>query len=171
MFDSLVSNLVVNPKDIIYTSTGMGVFYSTNNGDSWISISGIPSRVSYVTFDASNFLYAGTQTGKIYRSKVATTTGINGNSGIVLKEFALHQNFPNPFNPSTMISYSISRSGLVSLKVFNVLGEDIATLVNETNDAGKYNIEWNASRFPSGLYFYRLQADNDSETKKMIFLK
>jgi len=86
-------------------------------------------------------------------------------------EFSIEQNFPNPFNPTTNIQYNIVESGFVSLKVYDVLGNEIATLINEEVPAGEYEVGWNASDFPSGIYFYNLHSSNFIETKKMIFLK
>ncbi len=94
-------------------------------------------------------------------------------------KFELNQNYPNPFNPVTAINYSIKEGGLVSLKIYNVLGKEIKTLVNEEKPAGTYEINFDASQLPSGIYFYKLQAGIPSagsgqgfvETKKMILLK
>jgi len=83
----------------------------------------------------------------------------------------LNQNYPNPFNPKTTINYTAPQQGFVSLKVFNVLGKEILTLVNEEKPAGSYNTEWNAKGLPSGIYFYKIQAGNFTETKKMVLMK
>lgn len=85
--------------------------------------------------------------------------------------YFLSQNYPNPFNPSTVISFQLPVSSQATLKVFDVLGNEVAALVNEEKPAGGYSIDFNASNFPSGIYFYRLQAGSFVETKKMIFLK
>jgi polyhydroxybutyrate depolymerase len=91
--------------------------------------------------------------------------------------FELYQNYPNPFNPNTTINFSIPKSSFVALKIYDVLGSEIVTLVNEEKPVGSYEIEWNASALPSGIYFYRLQvyapgrAGSFFETKKMILLK
>jgi hypothetical protein len=86
-------------------------------------------------------------------------------------EFTLDQNFPNPFNPSTLIKYSIPNSYQVSLKIFNTLGQEMETLVNEEKQVGTYEVNWNASNLQSGVYFYRLQAGSFVQTRKMILLK
>jgi hypothetical protein len=86
-------------------------------------------------------------------------------------EFALYQNFPNPFNPVTIINYSLPLKSQVDLVVYNTLGEKIIQLVNGEKEAGSYSVELHAADLPSGVYFYRLQAGSFIETKKMILLK
>jgi hypothetical protein len=86
-------------------------------------------------------------------------------------EYSLEQNYPNPFNPTTTISYSIKEKGLVTLKVFDILGNELKTLVNEEKEVGSYNIEFYAASFASGIYFYSLQSGEFLSTKKMILLK
>jgi hypothetical protein len=86
-------------------------------------------------------------------------------------EFSLSQNYPNPFNPSTKIKYQIPDLSFVTIEVFDVLGNEIAILVNEELSAGEYEVEFNASSRPNGVYFYRLQAGSFIETKKMVLLK
>lgn len=85
--------------------------------------------------------------------------------------FVLNQNYPNPFNPSTTIRYAIPRQGFVSLKIYDLLGKEIATLVNEMQSAGWKEVQWNASRFASGMYLVKMQANNFIETKKILLLK
>jgi hypothetical protein len=85
--------------------------------------------------------------------------------------FSLGQNYPNPFNPTTVINYSIPKNANVVLKVYNILGKEIATLVNGQQSAGSHNISFNASNLASGVYFYAIQADGFSSTKKMMLLK
>jgi hypothetical protein len=83
----------------------------------------------------------------------------------------LQQNYPNPFNPNTTINYKLPISGQVTLKVYNILGDEIATLVNEEKPAGSYDVIFNSAKIASGTYFYRLQAGSFLETKKMILMK
>jgi len=86
-------------------------------------------------------------------------------------EFSLEQNYPNPFNPSTKIRFTILELRFTILKVYDVLGNEIATLVNEEKPAGSYEVEWNASDLPSGIYYYQLRTSVFVETKKMILIK
>jgi len=88
-----------------------------------------------------------------------------------LRNYRLNQNYPNPFNPSTTISFSLSSRSFVSLKVFDLIGREVATMVSEEMQAGNYTRQWNASDLPSGIYFYRLQSGSFTETKKLILLK
>lgn len=87
------------------------------------------------------------------------------------KDFALAQNYPNPFNPSTIIEYQLPKVSNVNLKVYDILGNEIVTLVNENKAAGVYEIEFDASRLSSGIYFYQLITDNFSNIKKMTLIK
>jgi hypothetical protein len=88
-----------------------------------------------------------------------------------MRDYYLSQNYPNPFNPSTIIGYQLPISSNVTLKVYDLLGREVATLVDEYRPAGSYEVEFNASDLTSGIYFYKLQTDNYIETKKMILLK
>ena len=85
--------------------------------------------------------------------------------------YRLHENYPNPFNPSTRIAYELPVNGWVQLKVYNTLGQEVATLVNGEKSAGRYEVVWDARNLPSGIYFYRLQANGFSEVKKLLLLK
>ena len=87
------------------------------------------------------------------------------------EKFQLSQNYPNPFNPTTSIQYAISSRQFITLKVYNLLGKEIATLVNEEKSAGEYKVEFNGNNLPSGIYFYELKAGNITQTKKMMLLK
>jgi hypothetical protein len=97
-------------------------------------------------------------------------------NGLAPQEFALLQNYPNPFNPSTKIGYSLGKATQVSLKVYNVLGVEVATLVNERQEAGSYSVPFsaiggNSSTFASGVYIYRLEAGSFVSTKKLVLMK
>jgi hypothetical protein len=104
--------------------------------------------------------------------------GVNQISSTVPDKYCLYQNYPNPFNPTTKIKYQISRqdgsstnNSFVILKIFDILGKEVATLVDEKQSPGTYEASWNATTFPNGVYFYRLETKDYSETKKMLIVK
>ncbi|MEO8209714.1 MAG: T9SS type A sorting domain-containing protein [bacterium] len=103
-------------------------------------------------------------------------TGINIVSNILPDKYILHQNYPNPFNPKTIINYNIpsnvkGQTSNVKLIIYNAMGQEVSTLVNEKQNAGSYNVEFDGSSLTSGIYFYKLESGNFVETKKMILLK
>ena len=98
-------------------------------------------------------------------------TSVKPTDGTRPLHFALDQNYPNPFNPSTEIQYSLGSSAPVTLKIFNVLGEEVATLVNGPQNAGMHKVTFDASRLPSGVYMYQLRAGANSATRKMMLVK
>ena len=99
-------------------------------------------------------------------------TSVDNNGSINLpNEYRLYQNYPNPFNPSTIIKYSIPKSDLVQLKIYDVLGKEVATLVNEEKLVGTYSVTFNAASLTSGIYFYKLKAGSFSRTKKLVLLQ
>jgi photosystem II stability/assembly factor-like uncharacterized protein len=100
-----------------------------------------------------------------------TNLSIKESDDFNVLHYQIAQNYPNPFNPTTTLSYQIPKSGLVSIQIFDVLGREVATLMNGVKEAGAYSTVWNAGTQPSGIYFYRLTSGNYSGTKKMILLK
>ena len=92
-------------------------------------------------------------------------------SGSVPETYSLSQNYPNPFNPSTKINISIPKQGLVSLKIYDVLGKEIMTLINEQKTAGSYEVDFNGINLASGAYFYRLESSEFVDIKRMILIK
>ncbi len=85
--------------------------------------------------------------------------------------YSLSQNYPNPFNPVTNINYTVAKDGLVKIKVYDVLGNEVCELLNQIKAAGSYTLQFNASNLPSGVYFYKLETDNFIDTKKMLLIK
>ena len=163
-------------------NTEWEVFYikSIDNGVNWEAeelISSIPikSRSSRVSvFEKNVFVVwedvpSGAPDEIIFRRYI-TPTSVD-NEIISPQEFDIDQNYPNPFNPTTTIKYQIPELSFVTLKVYDVLGNEIATLVNEEKPVGSYEVEFNATGLPSGIYFYRLQAGSFVETKKMVLMK
>ncbi|RPI18244.1 MAG: T9SS C-terminal target domain-containing protein [Ignavibacteriae bacterium] len=100
-----------------------------------------------------------------------TMVGVQNGSSNIPFEYKLENNYPNPFNPRTIINYQLPAAGYVKLTVYDVMGKEISVLVNERQNAGRYEIEFNGDNLPSGIYFYRLSADGYNETKKMILIK
>jgi hypothetical protein len=99
-----------------------------------------------------------------------STTGVN-NKIAVVSGFELKQNYPNPFNPSTTITYQIPQNSFVTLKVYNILGNEVATLVNGQQAAGVYNFNFKANNLASGIYIYKLTAGNFTSVRKLTLLK
>jgi Secretion system C-terminal sorting domain len=108
--------------------------------------------------------YAGTHTF------TANPTGV-GESSVQPQKFALSQNYPNPFNPSTTIDYVVAREGFVTIKVYDALGREVATLLNEERQRGRYQINFDAAKLASGIYMYKISGDGFSQTKKMVLMK
>ncbi|GJQ31995.1 MAG: hypothetical protein HBSAPP04_08340 [Ignavibacteriaceae bacterium] len=111
-----------------------------------------------------------------YRLKQIDLNGEFGYSdvvevGEVVADYALDQNYPNPFNPSTTISFSVPSKSFVTVKVYNVLGKEVATLANGEFESGRHSVDFNASDLASGVYYYTISAGNFSSTKKMILMK
>ncbi len=153
------------------------------NGNNWNSLTMINSGVSSGDYVSSlttynNELYVGgdfTEAGGISANRIARwtigdATDVEENA-LTPTNFVLHQNYPNPFNPSTTISFTIPKSSYVTLKVYDVLGREVAELVNGDLQAGSHSINFDASRLSSGTYFYRLQAGNGVKMKKMMLIK
>ncbi|TRZ64397.1 T9SS C-terminal target domain-containing protein [bacterium] len=99
------------------------------------------------------------------------TTGINNISSNVPKEYKLYNNYPNPFNPVTRIKYDLPKSSIVKIILYDILGREVEIIVNEKQNAGTFEITFNASQYPSGVYFYRLTTEGFSETKRMLLVK
>jgi len=130
------------------------------------------NHVNAVSVDIFNNKWFGTRNGISVYNENGIVTGMDG--GTVLNEnieYQLLQNYPNPFNPITKITYQLSKQGKVSLKVYDILGREVATLVDELKDVGAYEVYFNASSIASGVYFYMLQVNDFRNTKKMILLK
>jgi hypothetical protein len=105
------------------------------------------------------------------RLVIETETSVEGEVSEIPQKFELNQNYPNPFNPSTIISYSIAKEGNVSLKIFDVLGQEVASLVNEFQKVGNYKVSFNARQLATGIYFYRIQSGSFTNVKKMMLIK
>jgi len=150
-----------------------GVYLSTNSGASWTWTDSGAVGIHVTSLVASgNYVYAVSESGvwKLLLSQTGNTAVTTGNAGVA-KAFALSQNYPNPFNPTTMISYQLPAASRVSLKVYDMVGRQVATLVNGQMEAGAHQVSFDASRLASGVYFYQLQAGSFVASKKLVLLK
>ncbi|CAN5617205.1 hypothetical protein BH10BAC5_BH10BAC5_02400 [soil metagenome] len=153
------------------TGTNGCIIKTTNAGLDWTySMNYSGGMVKDILFTDSLTGYALTTTGKIFKTTNGGLTGLSSNL-MIPSRFGLSQNYPNPFNPTTKINYELPSSNFVSLKVYDALGNEVETLVNENQNAGSYPVTFNATNYPSGIYFYKLVTNNYSETRKMILLK
>jgi len=149
-------------------------YISSNDGASWSSFNdGIITDWTFVDIAINGSYLWGIREffGNAYRrllTEIVTSADDAENS---VNNFILLQNYPNPFNPSTTIKYSIPTSEFITLKVFDVLGNEVATLVDELKSAGSYEVTWNAENLSSGVYFYQLKAGNITQNKKLILKK
>ena len=167
--------------------TGYKIYYSSgstnldgteaNEGPSPVSVStidtmyltgltgGVTYRFALSAIDLSNneSILSDTVSGR--------TTGVSQRSSTIPSSYALEQNYPNPFNPSTSIQFDLPRTGFTTLKIYNLLGQEIATLLNEIKPSGSYIVQWNALNMTSGMYFYKLTSGEFSQVKKMQFIK
>lgn len=105
------------------------------------------------------------------RTKVTGVVSVEGENSETPKIYFLSQNYPNPFNPTTKIEYQLPVQSKVALKIFNILGEEVTTLINEVKSAGKYSVEFNGNRLASGVYFYRIEAVASSTSSGQVFIQ
>ncbi|MDD5361655.1 MAG: T9SS type A sorting domain-containing protein [Ignavibacteria bacterium] len=148
------------------------IHYSSNDGASWTTQYAVPAGSFYhLTKSRSGATLWGVRSnGGISRFGTAITAITPVANGLPVN-YSLSQNYPNPFNPVTKINYALPKSGFVTLKIYDILGRQIVTLINETKNAGDYSVDFNASSLNSGVYFYRLEANGFSDTKKMLLIK
>ena len=176
--DGIVYQEVPMPSDstymIGYLANADAYAGVTLNGSGHIRVTVAPDSASVEYVSA----YLPQDTNSLHRNgDVAFSYSVKANSTSVVErqstpsEFSLEQNYPNPFNPSTAIHYHVKESGSVSLRVYDVLGEEVETLVHEFQSAGRHEAKWNAEVLPSGIYFYQLRGNDGVLTKKAIVLK
>jgi len=148
------------------------ILFSSDNGQNWSPQGEYLSILNDIYFINSSTGWAVGDNGTILHTTNGGVSFVDEEQiNTIPTDFLLSQNYPNPFNPSTKIKYSVSQSSKVVLKVFDFLGNEIETLINEEKPAGSYELTWVAANLPSGVYFYQLKAGSLLETKKMILLK
>lgn len=167
-----VEEIVVSGTNI-FAGNYSGFYLSTNNGTDWIQKNeGFnPSHSINSLSIINNKFFAGISGQSVWSRLLAEIIGIRQISEVLPSAYSLNQNYPNPFNPSTKISYSLPQSQFATLKIYDAIGNEVVTLVNEKQNSGSYEVEFNANNLSSGIYFYSLKTDNFFETKKMILIK
>lgn len=167
-------SLVVNEK-------GEFAGYAITDGSGEYTVNGLASGTYTLSADMYEYketqpAYASVTSDNVtpvvsFTMESASVSSASGNDGVVPSAYSLKQNYPNPFNPSTTISFSIPEKAQVTLKIYNILGSEVASLMNEEKPAGTYSVVFNAANMPSGIYFYTLTSGKFTETKKLVLLK
>lgn len=163
-----------NYSNILYVGNDVGMYVSFDTGHNWEVLGeGLPVLPvgDIKIHPTENYLVAGTYGRSMYKIDLNLVTNTGDDRQDFLNSFQLYQNYPNPFNPNTTISWDSPVSGHQTIKIYDVTGKVIVTLVNEIKTAGKHQVEFKASSLASGVYFYKIEAGNFTETKKMVVLK
>jgi protocatechuate 3,4-dioxygenase beta subunit len=169
---------------LVYANqNGMVSGYGITDDEGKYTIEGLAPGTYTVTVDKLGYTETASKSVDVFYSKsgspinatvdfsIDEVTGVTQTSTKRPTQFMLKQNYPNPFNPSTTIDYALNESGIVTLKVYNLLGQEVRTLVNGFQNAGSYHTTFNAQELSSGIYFYRLRIQNNIQTRKMILLQ
>lgn len=181
-----VQNFFFSPANLPNVIVGDTIKWQWVNGDHTTTSAAIPNGAapwdvslhvsnqtfSYIVTTAGSYHYVCTPHAPGMEGDfTANVIGITQTSSEVPDKFNLEQNYPNPFNPVTNIEFDIPKSSYVKLSVISILGKEVQTLVNQHLNPGIYRADWNASDFPSGIYFYKLETESFVNTKRMILLK
>lgn len=170
-----IYDITVDAEDNVYISTLLGGIYTSNNGGSSFSNAGMggfgtSSVLAFGTSESSS-VYVGTSDGSIYRKITGDGVTSVGNEEDIPKEFRLDQNYPNPFNPSTTIQFAVPKAGEYKVVVYNILGQQVAELLNTQLQPGVHKVEFGGNNLASGIYIYQLIGNEVNFTKKMILMK
>lgn len=164
----------VNGTNSVTTNGVINVQGKSDVDFKWVMPNGLPAypRI-YAVLDQDNAITEISENNNKGYNILGVSSVVDAQdaANILPQDYALYQSYPNPFNPATTIKYSIPYSDVVSIKVFDILGREVAVLINEYKPAGTYSIEFNANQFASGVYFYQLHAGKFIETKKMMLMK
>jgi len=148
-------------------ATDFGICRSYNYGLTWKNL----NWASYSLLDYNNYIYRGGNSEIAKAPKSELLTSILKYNNEILKDYNITQNYPNPFNPVTKIQFEVPKSSEIKIVIYNINGRKIELLVNQKYNSGNYEISWDASKYPSGVYFAKLITDNFSKTIKMLFIK
>ncbi|MBU2506764.1 MAG: VCBS repeat-containing protein [Bacteroidetes bacterium] len=171
--NNVVTSIVtISNSDIFVGTFNRGVYHSKDNGVSWIQVNSgflYPSILS-IAVNNEGYLLAGAMGSSVYRS-VSPPTFVDEINFSIPSKYILYQNYPNPFNPSTTIEYAVPKTGRVMIKIYNMIGEKVAVLVDEERYPGTYTVEWNGEELPSGIYIARLTAGSFAASIKLLLIK
>ena len=168
------ARLLFIPPAQIYAMDGNWMhdkfYFSNDKGENWdILNSGLPENSYFYDMTKHrNYIFVGSDYG-VYKSEEITS--VQDKQDNIISKFSLSQNYPNPFNPKTKIDYQIAQLGIVSIKVYDILGKEVAILVNKVQSTGNYYVNFEGTNLPSGIYFYQLKSGDFIQTRKMILLK
>jgi hypothetical protein len=172
LVDANTGEIIGEYDNVTYDSENI---YHYNNIEYQVNTQGIGNRTVRLKLIVNNNFVTSYSLSQIYSDEAVLgktkTKEININGSEVIKSYELSQNYPNPFNPATTIRYQLPKDGMVTLKVYDILGAEVVTLVNEEKAAGKYEVNFDASRLASGVYIYRIQVNEFNSVKKMVLLK
>jgi len=180
--DIPVNAVSTHPRDAgttLYVATDVGCFVTLNGGASWAVLgTGLPNVVVYeiAVSDDMKYMRAATHGRSVWELGEVPTEVEDGNPFNIVTTYELHQNYPNPFNPATTIKFDLPAAGYVSLKVYDNVGREVATLVDDRMDSGRHLVNWDGKnsagqRVASGIYYYKLQTPSVTKTRKMVLVK
>ena len=167
------SSILSDRESTIIVGTKSGIFVTSNEGTSWQrSNAGLSdTSIAMIRMTKSGDIIALTDSGRFFRGKQVVTSVLRNAVTTFPAPMTLWQNFPDPFNPNTTIRFSLTAPGYISLTIHDLLGRSVSVLVNGLRPAGEQEVQWNASGFPSGIYFYTLRHGTDVRTRRMLLLK
>ncbi|OGV09636.1 MAG: hypothetical protein A2499_01270 [Stygiobacter sp. RIFOXYC12_FULL_38_8] len=168
--NTVISKLTTN-NNLLFATTIDGIYYTKIGTSNWKSFNeGLINENIESIFVTNDLIYVATESARIFKNNLSNLSSII-KERVIPASFRLGQNYPNPFNPATNISYSISKTSIVILKVYDVLGNDICTLLNKIQNPGEYIVKYEPWNITSGIYYYALIVDNTKLVKKMILIK
>jgi len=163
--------LLDHGQPLTTTYSNGGLYLTENDGKSWRKVYGGEVSIIKADYSSPRNIYFATKFGLMKLLDTLTVTSVGNFNNTIPDHYYLEQNYPNPFNPVTTIKYRIPEEGTVTLKIYDLLGREVKTLVNEQKAAGRYEVEFDADDLASGVYIYRLQVNDYASSKKMILMK
>jgi photosystem II stability/assembly factor-like uncharacterized protein len=169
-----ITSVTATSAETVYAVSENGpggtIYRSTDRGSSWMTQLNHTRAFSSITFINSNTGFASGDSGYIFKGSFSGATHVRTVSAAT-PQYQLEHNYPNPFNPSTTITFHVQQEGAVSVKIYDLLGKNVATLVSGQFASGSYSTQWNASGFSSGVYLMRMESGEFSETKRIVLMK